>query len=128
MSITIGSYVFVSASSRSVVAGKKGTVLQINPKGFDSNSAEYIVKVGKTVGYVRGKFLTEVHPIEGNYVSVNVDITSNDGNAKCSGLVALCTLVEDDIANIVFQGDFASVHVSVLTDLGPTKPYAFGSV
>ncbi|QYN80459.1 hypothetical protein [Kosakonia phage Kc304] len=129
--IIVGTRVVVSSASRSGIKGETGVVLQVNAKGFSSADAEFVIKADSgRVGYVRGKFLTTEAPVnfEGQYVSVNTSIVSADGQQKCEGLLALCTLVEGNIANIVFQGDFASVNVNLLDPLGKTRPYNFGSV
>ncbi|UJJ21997.1 putative transcription regulatory protein [Erwinia phage Virsaitis27] len=129
--IIVGTRVVVSSASRSAIKGATGVVLQVNAKGFSSADAEFVIKADSgRVGYVRGKFLTTEAPVnfEGQYVSVNKNIVSADGQQKCEGLLALCTLVEGNIANIVFQGDYASVNVNLLDPLGKTRPYNFGSV
>ncbi|ARW57435.1 MotB-like transcriptional regulator [Serratia phage CHI14] len=129
--IIVGTRVVVSSASRSAIKGEAGVVLQVNAKGFSSADAEFVIKADSgRVGYVRGKFLTVEVPfnLEGQYVSVNKNIVSADGQQKCEGLLALCTLVEGNIANIVFQGDYASVNVNLLDPLGKVRPDNFGSV
>lgn len=129
--IIVGTRVVVSSASRSAIKGETGVVLQVNAKGFSSADAEFVIKADSgRVGYVRGKFLTTEVPVnfEGQYVSVNVAIVSADGHQKAEGLLALCTLVEDGVANIVFQGDFASVTVDLLDPLGKTPPDNFGEI
>ncbi|BBC78061.1 MotB-like transcriptional regulator [Escherichia phage EcS1] len=129
--IIVGSRVQVSSASRSCIKGLQGVVLDIRPWATAGGIAdELVIKADNgQVGYVRRKFATLINPsLEGHYVKTKESIVSNDGHQKGQELYALCTLVDGDYANIVFQGDFAWVEISNLEDLGKAKPKHFGTI